>query len=151
MGSIGVSDVPSVRPEEIPLEGAKPTVANAAKGSETMPSIETLGIRKRTGRFWSKGHSHDRFAIDVWANDTAYAARDLSQAPLGSIWVATHYSSLDASRPLFSAWMSKRTNDGGSEWQYRTYGADQVSHAQTPACAECHSLAPYDHVFSVSP
>ena len=115
-----------------------------------MPSREALGIRKRTGRFWSKGHSHERFAMDVWANDTAYAARDHSQAPLGSTWVAMHYGSLDASRPLFSAWMSKQANDGGSEWQYRTYGADQLSLAQGHACAECHSLASYDHVFSVT-
>jgi uncharacterized protein YegP (UPF0339 family) len=101
--------------------------------------FKTSFTRLNKARFMSKGHSVDRFAVDVYAN--------AGQTML----VKEQYERTGEGDKLHS-WMIMEKRDATQKWRWVIVkpNGEIEADGDLPACTRCHDQAPRDQVFPIT-
>jgi hypothetical protein len=140
-----------------PGEDAGATPADAAvRGSSPIPADFRARFTKlNAARFLSKGHLYDRFAVDLWANESGKDAYDgkLDVVPAGAMIVKEHFDRTtmgDRPGPLMAMEKKEKGYDADhGDWRYLVVSArgEVVTDGKPDKCVGCHREAPRDYLF----
>jgi hypothetical protein len=149
---VGVSDAPHGRGG-----GGGAIDGGLVDGAASLPSSYRSTFEKlNRARIVSRGHTDQRWEIDVWANEAAKRAlvSRARGAEVGAIAVAEHYERREGSSPGPVMVMEKRAPGYAPEhgdWRYVVVGSrgQLVRDGSIEQCWGCHDDAPQDGFFAI--
>lgn len=132
-------------PSSVPAEAGPPPGP-----SPLPPDFRASFAKLNRARFPSRGHLHDRFFVDVYANDIAKSAIGSNKPmPAGAIVAKDQYERSVAGEKLAGVLAMQKKDDGAWRWIVIDAGGRVVQDGAIEACATCHAQAAVDSVFPI--
>jgi hypothetical protein len=136
-----------------PPDAAAPRVA-----SPVPADFRTRFAKLNAARFLTKGHLFERFAVDLYANESGKDAYDgkAQDVPIGAMLVKEHFDrTVTGDRPGPVMAMEKRERGfdvENGDWRYIVVSAagEVVADGKGERCSGCHREAPHDHLFKAA-
>jgi hypothetical protein len=134
-------------PSSVPVEAGPPPGP-----SPLPPDFRASFAKLNHERFPSRGHLHDRFLVDVYANAIAKDAMGSGKPmPAGAILAKDQYerASIGGAK-LAGVLAMEKKNDGAWRWIVIDASGQVVKEGAIEACATCHAEASGDSVFPIA-
>jgi hypothetical protein len=156
MPLVGVSNVSSHD-----LQSAAPSASASPTPSPLATNFRATFVKVNRQRFASRGHSNERFDVDIFVNPEGQEAYNAStgDVPVGTTLVKEQFErnasgSATGERPASIMVMTKREagyDPAHGDWRWTALNSrgEVVADGKLDRCTQCHKDAPHDYIFRV--